>query len=365
MGHPFMLLFTISVYFLYMGFIIWLLWGIRRAWRFHSTQAAGEALPFSIVIAAHNEEQVIGETLQRLISQNYPDEKYEIVVVADRCSDRTAQIVEEYQAKVPGLQLISVLEVPPNMAPKKYALQQGIARSQHDHLILMDADCLPGPGYLSTFNKYFNGRAQVVLNFPKVRVENRILHRYLHLERLITWSIAAAGVGHRRPFLAFGGSWGYTREILEKAGGMESVSHSLSGDDDLLIYRMGRLKPVMAVCFDPAGWVQTFLPPTFQHFLRQRRRHHSAGRHYATGVKMGYAFFHLSHFLLWFLPVFFLPAIITLFGKFLLDGLTLHYAGKIFREKVQFKNGILFEIGFLLHHLLIAPLGFIGKIRWK
>lgn len=57
---------------------------------------------FSVIIPAHNEEKYIGKCLQAVRSaEKYaaPD-KVEIIVVANRCTDRTAAIAEDYGAKV-------------------------------------------------------------------------------------------------------------------------------------------------------------------------------------------------------------------------------------------------------------------------
>ena len=47
------------------------------------------------MIAAHNEEAVIEDLLESLQTQNYPRELYDIFIVADNCTDRTAQLVRD------------------------------------------------------------------------------------------------------------------------------------------------------------------------------------------------------------------------------------------------------------------------------
>ena len=57
---------------------------------------------FSIVIPAHNEERFIGaclESVVRAAEQVKPD-AVEIIVVANRCTDRTAEIAQEFGARV-------------------------------------------------------------------------------------------------------------------------------------------------------------------------------------------------------------------------------------------------------------------------
>ncbi|MCX7710800.1 MAG: glycosyltransferase family 2 protein [Clostridia bacterium] len=64
---------------------------------------ANEILPkkkFALIVAAHNEELVIGHIVDSLSKQNYPKNLYDIFVIADNCTDRTAEIAEGHGAKV-------------------------------------------------------------------------------------------------------------------------------------------------------------------------------------------------------------------------------------------------------------------------
>ena len=53
-----------------------------------------------MVVAAHNEEIVISELVDSLKNIKYPNELYDIFVVADNCTDKTADIAEEHGAIV-------------------------------------------------------------------------------------------------------------------------------------------------------------------------------------------------------------------------------------------------------------------------
>ncbi|MTV48965.1 glycosyltransferase [Heliobacillus mobilis] len=55
---------------------------------------------FALVVAAHNEEFVIGPLVENLKNLDYPRELYEIFVVADNCTDKTAHIAREAGAQV-------------------------------------------------------------------------------------------------------------------------------------------------------------------------------------------------------------------------------------------------------------------------
>lgn len=55
---------------------------------------------YAIIIAAHNEETVIRNTIYSVKAMNYPEENFEVYVVADNCTDNTAQIARDCGAVV-------------------------------------------------------------------------------------------------------------------------------------------------------------------------------------------------------------------------------------------------------------------------
>ena len=59
-----------------------------------------------IIIAAYNEEEVIGEKLQSILENEFPKEKVQIWIGSDASTDRTDEIVREFQARHPFIKLI-------------------------------------------------------------------------------------------------------------------------------------------------------------------------------------------------------------------------------------------------------------------
>ena len=62
----------------------------------------------SLLIAAHNEESVIGERLENALAADYPPDKLEIVVASDGSRDRTAEIARNLAAR--GVRLLDYEE---------------------------------------------------------------------------------------------------------------------------------------------------------------------------------------------------------------------------------------------------------------
>lgn len=72
--------------------------GIRRYKRLPPKETPH--LSFAVIICARNEQDVIGHLLESLEMQRYPSDLYKVFVVADNCTDATAQVARETDAVV-------------------------------------------------------------------------------------------------------------------------------------------------------------------------------------------------------------------------------------------------------------------------
>lgn len=111
---------------------------------------------FGIVIPARNEAEVIGDTIKCLLGSDYPKDKFDIFVVADNCTDNTAQIARDAGAKV-----YERFDPDPKHHKAGYALKylfECISRDYPDEFeafIKFDADNLMEPDYISRMNDAF------------------------------------------------------------------------------------------------------------------------------------------------------------------------------------------------------------------
>ena len=105
---------------------------------------------FAVVVAAHNESKVIGELIRNLYELNYPKELYDIYVVADNCSDNTADIAGEKGAYV--IERFNKKEKGKGYA-LEYAFNHIFAMDiQYDAVVVFDADNLVSPDFLRIMN---------------------------------------------------------------------------------------------------------------------------------------------------------------------------------------------------------------------
>ena len=106
---------------------------------------------FALVIAAHNEELVIAHIIDSLFRQNYPQHLYDVFVIADNCTDKTAEIAKEHGARV--FERENKKE-----RGKGYALEWMFnnifaMEDKYDAVSVFDADNLVSSNYLMEMNK--------------------------------------------------------------------------------------------------------------------------------------------------------------------------------------------------------------------
>lgn len=103
-----------------------------------------------ILIPAHNEEMNLGAVLDGLRTLDYPAPRYQIVVIADNCTDRTAEIGRAHGAEV--LERTDAAQ-----RGKGYALDWALKQllpdpRRFDAFLILDADSTLSPNFLSVMN---------------------------------------------------------------------------------------------------------------------------------------------------------------------------------------------------------------------
>lgn len=87
----------------------------------------------SLIITAYNYDRYIERALRSALEQNYPKNKYEIIVVNDASTDHTAQILENY------LDQVRVYNLPKNVGLAA-ARNFGIRKAKGQFITFLDAD---------------------------------------------------------------------------------------------------------------------------------------------------------------------------------------------------------------------------------
>ena len=109
---------------------------------------------FALIIAAHNEETVIADLVKSLKGLSYPSDKYGIFVIADNCTDKTAEIARESGATV--WERTDTQNRGKGFA-MEYAFQKLFEMEDgYEYFCVFDADNLVKPDFLTHINAKLN-----------------------------------------------------------------------------------------------------------------------------------------------------------------------------------------------------------------
>lgn len=116
--------------------------GYRTRWSLdHVESGELEEWPrVSIIVAARNEERNIAAGVGSLLSIDYPN--LELVVINDRSTDRTGEILRSMERSDKRLQLVEIDTLPPGWLGKNHALSQGADKASGELLLFTDADVI-------------------------------------------------------------------------------------------------------------------------------------------------------------------------------------------------------------------------------
>lgn len=111
---------------------------------------------FLILVPAHNEEKVVKDIIENLQHMEYPKELYDFFIIADNCTDRTADVARQMGAKVIETQKRTEKSATGKPIALKKALKIiGNYEEKYDLLMIFDADNLIDPNMLLEVNSQY------------------------------------------------------------------------------------------------------------------------------------------------------------------------------------------------------------------
>lgn len=231
--------------------------------------AAKESHRFGFLIAARNEERVIGDLVRSIRAQDYPQELLHVFVVADNCTDRTAAMAREAGATV-------FERFNDRLRGKSYALDDALKRilAEYEDLgleavVIMDADNLLHPRFVAEMNKAFDKGHKIATgyraprNFSDSWAAGSSSFMYLRESRQVNRSRARLGIGT----FVFGTGFYISMSYVRQFGGWPF--HTLTEDSEISTV-VSTLGDKVAFCEDAFFYDEQ--PAGFRDFWRQRLR---------------------------------------------------------------------------------------------
>jgi cellulose synthase/poly-beta-1,6-N-acetylglucosamine synthase-like glycosyltransferase len=364
-------------------------WGFRRASREAPPPAAVEDdLPFvSVVVAARNEEESIAPCVESVLESDYPEERFEVIVVDDFSEDDTARRVEALQRKVNRALVPAGAAPPPEDEPERLrlvrmveevagpsghkhaALRRGLNRARGEILLTTDADCTVGPGWIRAMTRRFGANTAFVSG-PVVYESSTPFGKVQALEALGLVALGAGAVGAGRPNLCNSANVAYRRSAYECWGRDLPTTPAA---DEMLIQRVAASREEVAFCADPAAAVRTEPMSTPGAFWQQRRRWAHAGGQYPdlalqVFVIVAYVFYALLLGGVALLPVW--PTLFPAVGGALAlkvagEGALLTLACRRLRQSKLMRYFLPAQVMQIPYVVAVGAAGQFGKLRWK
>ena len=345
----------------------WLVFARLAFHRAHVPDGQNTEEPVSVVICARNEATNLRRHLPRILSQK--DRSLNVTVVNDHSSDETSNVLADFRQRHPTLATVELTT--PTAAGKKTALAAGIRASEHDLLLLTDADCAPAtPQWAARMTQHFaDERTEIVLGYgPYYRLPGW-LNRFVRFETVWTavqyLSFALVGL----PYMGVGRNLAYRKRLFARADGFAKHDDLPSGDDDLFINAVARGGNVR-VELSPESVVHSDPKTTWRSWLRQKSRHLTTGTRYRFihQILLGsYTVTHLLHFAA--------AAWLLTNGHFALVGwgvgirwLSLWFIGALVCRRLRESDLIpflpLFDLALLAYYFFMGTIPFRQRKNW-
>lgn len=210
----------------------------------------------SVMIPARDEAQVIAETIQRMLAQNYPN--FEVILLDDHSSDGTGDLARTAGQGDPRLTVMNGQALPDGWMGKNWACHQMAQRADGDYLLFTDADTRWEPDALAALvDLAVRSDADLSTVWPTQHTET-------WAERLCVPLMAVVIVGylpvfgtHYVPLSAFGAANGqcmmWKRRAYDDIGGHEVVYDNVL--EDVTLARMAKGRGMRLRMADGAGLV--------------------------------------------------------------------------------------------------------------
>ncbi len=239
----------------------------------HFSKAAPYLPRIAVLVPAWNEAAVIGATINRFMSLEYPADRLRVYVVDDASTDATPQVVQEWVAKYPGA--VFHLRRDKGGEGKAHTLNHGLdivlADDWAEAVLITDADVIYRPDALRKLARHLADPevGAVTAYVREGSIRKNYLTRFIAIEYVMAQVAArrAQNVLGAQACLA-GGAQLHTRENLVAMGG---AIDTLGFAEDTVTTFETQLRGKRVV-FDPSAIVHAEEPGSVRSLWKQRLR---------------------------------------------------------------------------------------------
>lgn len=332
----------------------------------------------TVVIAAHNEEEHIRDCVLSVANQHYPPQNFEIVVVNDRSSDRTAEILTNLCSTISNLRVITIEQVPAGISPKKFALLTAVRSVTTDFILTTDADCVHSSGWLQSYAELIDENVGIVqgLTVFKTVDYRSTWEKTWQMMQAIDFNsqhfLAAGAIGYNIGLTGDGTNLLFARELYTKYEEESLRKNIVSGDDFFIVQIAQQYGYRLKFNLSPKSIVETFPQRTIRAVINQRARWGSkvtqgSGNLLLVTIPIFiyYLFMLLYPLLLFINPLVIINLMLYWFLKCGFDWFFLNTGYRIFKLKLPLGYFLLMELIHIPYILFCLLKGVFLGFNWK
>lgn len=187
----------------------------------------------TVIVAARNEENNIRQCIESLLRLNYPTDKLQIIIVNDRSTDGTKDIILSYTGNHNQLTYLETIDSPGKLKGKPKALSQAINKARGELIFTTDADCHVNPDWLKEMVLHYDPDTGVANSYTIIEPRN-IYWGMQSYDWLYLLSLASGSDGISIPLSCVGNNMSYRKKAYDEVGGYEKIKFSVTEDFILL-----------------------------------------------------------------------------------------------------------------------------------
>lgn len=328
----------------------------------------------TVIIPFRNESDNILISLNSLASQNYPQEKFEVIYVNDSSTDDSYEKILN-AAKPNNFSVISLSEFSRDKAFKKKAVSYGIEHARGEIIVTTDADCTHDQNWLTQLLSRFDNKAGFISG-PVSFIERRGLFSKIQSLEFAGLVLSGAGlIGIGKPTICNGANLAFRKSVYNELHGYHDQMHLSSGEDELLMQKIAAETDYsVKFCWAKAGVVFTQPNKNIHDFFQQRKRWASKGLFY----KNKFLIVRLILIYLFYISIAAQILLSIFFSKIFIISLILGFILKFFLEYKIISKGIdllfkrdlmkyffISEIFQIIYLTIAGVAGMIGNFKWK
>jgi cellulose synthase/poly-beta-1,6-N-acetylglucosamine synthase-like glycosyltransferase len=175
----------------------------------------------TVLLVAHNREETIEAALHSILEQDYPMERVEILLVADRCRDRTVERARAIAGNT--LRTIAIDTPPEGMTARQAALHTGLTEARGEIVLLARADGRVPRDWVHQMSGHMSFRDGAITAPVIYAGARHFFARYQTLDAMAAFGLSYWMASHGMAAPVTGGNLIVQRDAYLETGGFPAI----------------------------------------------------------------------------------------------------------------------------------------------